>query len=80
MSLHRLGRNYNNVFDSLPRMWKSLYGHALQSYLFNRIVSRRISEHGLKVVIGDLVAVETEKNIDFGKEGERLKDEKEELL
>jgi tRNA pseudouridine13 synthase len=37
---------------------KTLYCHALQSYLWNKIVSRRIREHGAeKLVLGDLVGV-----------------------
>lgn len=34
---------------------KTLYLHSLQSYLWNRMVSRRITDHGLKVQVGDLV-------------------------
>lgn len=34
---------------------RTLYLHSLQSYLWNRIVSRRIIEHGLKVRKGDIV-------------------------
>ena len=34
---------------------KTLYLHSLQSYLWNRIVSRRVTNFGLKVQKGDLV-------------------------
>jgi tRNA pseudouridine13 synthase len=34
---------------------KTLYVHSLQSYLWNKIVSRRIQEFGIDVVVGDLV-------------------------
>lgn len=55
--LHRHGDNYSNVFESLPRSIRSLYTHALQSYIWNLIVSRRIKEYGLKLVVNDLVGV-----------------------
>lgn len=37
------GKNFQNVFESLPRSMKTLYLHSLQSYLWNRIVSRRLN-------------------------------------
>lgn len=54
-ALARVGKNFSNVFESLPRSFKSLYLHALQSYIWNKIVSRRLREHGLQLVVGDLV-------------------------
>ena len=32
-----------------------MYVHSYQSYLWNRVVSRRIREYGLQLVAGDLV-------------------------
>lgn len=55
--LQRYGENYYNVFENLPRSMKTLYCHALQSYLWNKITSKRLKEHGKKLVIGDLVGV-----------------------
>lgn len=61
--LQKNGENYINVFETLPRSVRSLYTHALQSYIWNRIVSRRIKEYGLKLVINDLVGIKkTDKN------------------
>jgi tRNA(Glu) U13 pseudouridine synthase TruD len=34
---------------------KTLYLHSLQSYIWNRIVSRRITEFGLTLQKGDIV-------------------------
>ncbi len=48
--LARYGKNFQNVFDSLPRSIKTLYCHALQSYIWNKIVSRRLKNYGLKLV------------------------------
>ena len=36
---------------------KTLYCHALQSYIWNRLTSRRIREHGKELVVGDIVGV-----------------------
>jgi tRNA pseudouridine13 synthase len=41
----------------LPRSVRSLYTHALQSFIWNKIVSRRIKEYGLKLIINDLVGI-----------------------
>lgn len=56
--LDRHGLNFQNVFESLPRSIKTLYCHSLQSYLWNRMVSRRIKQHGLVVVKGDIIGHE----------------------
>jgi tRNA pseudouridine13 synthase len=43
-----------------------IYGHSLQSFIWNKVVSRRIKEFGTELVIGDLVAervVKEEKQI-----------------
>lgn len=55
--LARLGTNFCSVFESLPRNSRMIYGHALQSYIWNKAVSRRVKEHGPGLCIGDLVAV-----------------------
>jgi tRNA pseudouridine13 synthase len=41
---------------------KTLYCHALQSYVWNLIISRRLREHGLKLVEGDIVGVKKGNN------------------
>lgn len=53
--LKKHGKNYQNVFESLPRSMRTLYLHSLQSYLWNKMVSRRISEKGLNICKGDIV-------------------------
>lgn len=37
-----------------------LYIHSLQAFVWNKIVSRRIKEFGLKPVVGDLVLLKEE--------------------
>jgi tRNA pseudouridine13 synthase len=53
--LKRFGKNYQNVFESLPRSIKTLYPHSLQSYIFNKMLTSRINQFGIEVVEGDLV-------------------------
>ncbi|KAL3320282.1 multisubstrate pseudouridine synthase 7 [Cichlidogyrus casuarinus] len=44
-----------DAFQKLPRTSRMLYVHSYQSLIWNKVVSRRISTHGLKVLVGDLV-------------------------
>ena len=57
--LFGLSKNHKNdvvgALESLPRPQRLLYCHAYQSYIWNKVVSRRIKTHGLKVLKGDLV-------------------------
>lgn len=49
---------YSTALRQIPRNMLMLYPHAYQSYIFNRIASKRIKEFGLKLIPGDLVYVE----------------------
>merc|ERR1739838_854506 len=42
---------------SIPRNIRLMYLHSYQSFVWNRMVSRRIKEFGLKVVVGDIVQI-----------------------
>ncbi|KAF0296842.1 Pseudouridylate synthase 7 [Amphibalanus amphitrite] len=46
---------YQEALDRLPSGTRQLYVHAYQSWVWNRLVSRRLAEHGLKLRPGDLV-------------------------
>ena len=37
-----------------------MYLHSYQSYIWNKVVSRRIQEFGLKPIVGDLIANDSE--------------------
>ena len=43
------------ALDEIPRQQRLLYCHAYQSFLWNKVVSRRIRAYGMKVLVGDLV-------------------------
>ncbi|XP_067915387.1 pseudouridylate synthase 7 homolog isoform X1 [Heterodontus francisci] len=48
-------KNIASAFGMIPRNNRLMYIHSYQSYVWNKIVSKRIEEYGLKAVPGDLV-------------------------
>jgi len=57
--LYGLSRSHKNdkvgALEEIPPHQRSLYCHAFQSLVWNKVVSRRIRTHGQKVLKGDLV-------------------------
>ena len=55
-----LSRRHKNdsigALNEIPRHQRLLYVHALQSYIWNKVVSKRIQVFGTKVLKGDLVS------------------------
>ncbi|KAL5013397.1 hypothetical protein ScPMuIL_007667 [Solemya velum] len=54
--------NYFQAFTMVPRNNRLMYVHSYQSYIWNKIVSKRIKLHGLAVIEGDLVI--TKENLE----------------
>ena len=54
-SLAKEPNDYKKALKSLHYKQQTLYTHAYQSYVWNVMVSRRISSHGTAVLEGDLV-------------------------
>lgn len=60
--LKRAGNNKNwlQALIAIPRNVRNLYPHAFQSYIWNKVISRRFLLHGTKLVEGDLVEASDE--------------------
>ena len=55
-ALHLHGNNNPQaVLSAVPRNIILMYLHAYQSFVWNQVVSRRISEFGIRPIVGDLV-------------------------
>ncbi|KAI9260830.1 pseudouridine synthase [Sporodiniella umbellata] len=62
-SYARRPENHECAIKSLPKNMLSLYPHAYQSYVWNRVVSERSKLYGCeKPLVGDIVLVEKKKN------------------
>ncbi|XP_066952412.1 pseudouridylate synthase 7 homolog [Macrobrachium rosenbergii] len=47
--------DFVGALGSIPRNVRVLYLHAYQSYIWNKVVSRRVAKYGLSVLPGDIV-------------------------
>mmetsp|Transcript_27244 Transcript_27244/g.76096 ORF Transcript_27244/g.76096 Transcript_27244/m.76096 type:complete len:659 (+) Transcript_27244:89-2065(+) len=64
---HASGHPHHAAIMSLDRNNRLLYVHALQSLVWNKVVSRRVRKYGHTVVVGDLVRcnVPTERDLEI---------------
>lgn len=58
-ALHMSGQsgNHLNAIQALPASTVQLYLHAVQSLIFNAVLSERVTQFGRTVVVGDLVMI-----------------------
>ncbi|CAG0916031.1 unnamed protein product [Notodromas monacha] len=56
-ALRKAPGNFHAALGNLPRSMRQMYCHAYQSYIWNKTVSKRIADHGTKVLAGDLVFI-----------------------
>jgi len=74
-SLSRYPREYKRAFASITRPMRSMFFHAYQSFLWNKMASHRISELGSQdVCLGDLVLVEDSDLENSGLKGKKVKE------
>lgn len=59
---------FNNAFYKISRNTRIIYIHAYQSYVWNKVVSRRFLKFGNKVLIGDLVSHLSDQVSEVGEE------------
>jgi len=64
----RGANDYVGALASVPRNTRTMYLYAYQAYLWNRLVSRRVKEYGLRVLPGDLVMKTGEERAETGDE------------
>lgn len=58
------GKDYFGALQTIPKNLRIMYAHAYQSVIWNLVASQRWSQHGGKVVEGDLVLVNEHKDKD----------------
>lgn len=58
------GNNENdlvNALNAIPRNTRLMYIHSYQSFIWNRVLSKRIQKFGLNVLVGDLIPRDLEE-------------------
>ena len=65
--LSRNPRDYKRAFQCIPKHLRSMFLHAYQSYVWNKVVSDRITTGGSQnAIVGDLVLVENKSESEGG--------------
>ena len=65
-SLRHRPLDYQRAFGTIPKHVRSMFLHAIQSLIFNRVASHRLEQLGRNVLEGDLVLVEDKDEKDGG--------------
>ena len=65
-------KDYLSVLSCIPRNVRTLYIHAFQSYIWNRLVTHRLEQYGMKPIFGDMVYANTEPGTSWN-EGECMR-------
>jgi len=75
-SLKHRPLDYKRAFGTIPKHVRSMFLHAIQSLVFNRVASHRIEKLGRDVLVGDLVLVQDkdEQNGGSGTSGRQGKE------
>jgi len=47
-------KDFSNAFKTVPRNSRTLYVHSIQSYIWNKLVSKRVAKYGQNLLVGDL--------------------------
>jgi tRNA pseudouridine13 synthase len=63
--------DWRKYFSALPRTLRTIYVHAFQSYVWNRIASERVRRFGLDdVQVGDVVGLGSDEWLEMGELGD----------
>lgn len=72
-SLSRKPRDYKRAFGSVSKQMRSMFLHAYQSYIWNKVASMRIETGGYSVQVGDLVLTGDKSSGTSGLKGKSVK-------
>ena len=72
-SLSRKPRDYKRAFGSVSKQMRSMFLHAYQSYIWNKVASMRVETGGYSVQVGDLVLTGDKSSGTSGLKGKSVK-------
>lgn len=78
--LAKTPNSYLNAMMQVPRNLRMMYGHAYQSYVWNTVASERVKRFGMKPMIGDLVLLAPEQDVEVAGEEMLEEDVKQEVF
>ena len=72
-SLSKKPLDYKRAFDAVSKQMRSMFLHAYQSYLWNKVASMRVQTGGYSAQVGDLVLTEDKSSGTSGLKGKSVK-------